>query len=137
MNEKIKFLIIDDDTEDCDFFCEAVNEVDASYDCLQMHNAEEALRELRAENHALPDFIFLDLNMPRMNGKEFLQEIKHDPVLKNIPVVVYTTSSSDKDIEDSKQLGAAYFLTKPSDFKAICREVAQITQRISRKKMDS
>lgn len=62
-----------------------------------------------------PDLILLDLNMPRMNGKEFLAEIKKDPVLSVIPVVVLTTSDVERDVVASYKLGAAGYITKPVD----------------------
>ena len=91
-----------------------------------MHRAEDALQHLKNDPHSLPDYIFLDLNMPRMNGREFLQELKRNYQLKEIPVVIYTTSSSGRDVEEARELGAKEFLTKPADFKSICREVSRI-----------
>ncbi len=126
MNEKKTFLIVDDDVEDCEFFCEAVGEVNPSFECHKAHNGEDALTILKKYISRLPDYIFLDLNMPRMNGRELLQELKKDKQLQMIPVIIYTTSSSPKDKEDTKQLGAAYFLTKPAEFKTICKEIKNI-----------
>jgi CheY-like chemotaxis protein len=66
------------------------------------------------ENAVLPDLILLDLNMPKMDGKQCLDELKKDERLSQIPVFIYTTSSQSKDIEYTLQLGAECFITKPS-----------------------
>ncbi len=68
------------------------------------------------ERSPRPDLILLDLNMPRKDGREALKEIKSDPQLKNIPIVILTTSSEERDIELCSKAGAATFITKPSDF---------------------
>ena len=71
----------------------------------------------------LPDFIFLDLNMPKMDGRTCLAELKKDVKLKNIPVIIFTTTSHSKEIDETYELGAAYFLSKPSDFKKLQKEI--------------
>ena len=123
MNSKKTFLIVDDDKDDCEFFCEAANEVDSSVQCLIAKNGEDALKQLNNGLKRLPDFIFLDLNMPRMDGKTCLIELKKDEKLKNIPVIILTTSSHQKDIDETRELGAVYFLTKPTDFQKLCNEI--------------
>ncbi len=74
----------------------------------------------------VPDYIFLDLNMPRMNGTQFLKALKSTEILKNIPVIVYTTSSSLKDKEEMTSFGAAYFLTKPNSLAGLRTELEQV-----------
>ena len=111
-------MIVDDDSDDCSFFCEAVSEVDTLVQVIVAINGEDALLQLR-EMNTLPDFLFLDLNMPRMDGRQCLIELKKDFRLKDIPIIIFTTSSSQRDIDDTKKLGAAYFLTKPSDFHSL------------------
>ena len=73
-----------------------------------------------------PDFIFLDINLPKMDGFECLEEIKKDAGLKDIPVIIYTTSKSKKDYEKSQLLGAAGFLSKPSLFQEFKNELKSI-----------
>ncbi|MFZ2407560.1 MAG: response regulator [Methylobacter sp.] len=73
-----------------------------------------------------PDLIFLDLNMPRMNGREFLTAIKADERFKGIPVVVLTTSDYEKDVVSSYQLGATSYITKPMDMPQFIKAVQQI-----------
>jgi CheY-like chemotaxis protein len=129
MTKSKKLLIIDDDPEDCDFFCEAVAEIDGTYKCSQAHCAEDGLSQLRNNPSELPDYIFLDLNMPGMNGKECLNELKNDRILNSIPVIIYSTSSSAADRDETLSSGASYFLTKPSEFRTICAEINRIMQQ--------
>ncbi len=114
-----KIMIVDDDEDDMEFFCEAVMEIDASYACVTATNGEDALQKLRKGTSKLPDLIFLDLNMPRMDGKTCLVELKKDSELKNIPVIISTTSSHHKDRQETLQLGAVHFMTKSSTFDQI------------------
>ena len=65
--------------------------------------------------------IFLDLNMPRLNGKQCLAELKREAHLRDIPVIIYSTSSEKRDIEETSRLGAAHFLTKPNKFEELCK----------------
>jgi CheY-like chemotaxis protein len=109
-------MIIDDDPDDIAFFCEALSEIDASIKCVTAYGGEQALEMLKASQAIAPDIIFMDLNMPRMNGKECLQCIKSDVSISDIPVVVYTTSKTQEDIDLTNKLGAVYFLTKPNKF---------------------
>jgi CheY-like chemotaxis protein len=117
------FLVIDDDPDDCYFFCEAIRKIDPSAECVTAMDGEEALRRLRNGIPKLPALIFLDLNMPRMDGRLCLTELKKDKSLKNIPVVILSTSNSAKDIEETKKLGAVYFITKPTDIDKFQREL--------------
>jgi len=110
------FLVVDDDTDDTFLFKEVLSEVDASIQLQIANNGEEALSKLRTAGAPLPNLIFLDLNMPRMNGMQCLYEIKQDEALRHIPVLIYTTSSHSKDIEQTMLLGAACFITKQADF---------------------
>jgi CheY-like chemotaxis protein len=76
-----------------------------------------------------PDIIFLDLNMPRMNGLEFLKAIKTHRSYKRIPVIIYTTSSNPEDIRKTKDLGATDFVTKPSDFDELYQKLITILNK--------
>jgi CheY-like chemotaxis protein len=114
MYDQKKILLVDDDADDRFFFQRAVKKIDGSYECITAQNGEDALEKLRAAAR-LPDYIFLDLNMPLMNGKACLAELKRDERLKNIPVIIYTTSNFSKDFEDTMKMGAAHYMTKTSD----------------------
>jgi CheY-like chemotaxis protein len=110
-SNKICFLI-DDDTDDQEIFSLALKEVSEDYTCEVSSDGYEALHHL-IHARQLPDYIFLDLNMPRMNGKECLAELKKVDRLRQIPVVIYSTSSFQHDINETRALGAAAFITKP------------------------
>jgi CheY-like chemotaxis protein len=118
-------LIVDDDPDDVQFFCNALYESNKPYYCISVTNAEEAL--LFIENTLInPEFIFLDLNMPRVDGKECLIKLKSNPQSKNIPVIVYSTTSHKKEIEELYKLGAAKFITKPDNIKVLINAISDI-----------
>src|SRR5690348_12426970 len=94
-------LLIDDDPDDREIFGIALEEVDKVCRYITTENGIEAL-ELLEDSTSIPDFIFLDLNMPLMDGKECLREIKKIPHLNRVPVIIYSTSSYEKDVEDTK-----------------------------------
>ncbi|GAB2812882.1 response regulator [Ferruginibacter profundus] len=120
------FFIADDDPDDRELFIEALHGIDEFCKCIIAFDGEEALSKLINEMVHLPDFIFLDLNMPRINGKECLSRIKNNHKLKHIPVIIYSTSAEKKDIEETLQLGAAFFLQKPNRFDELLRALHNI-----------
>jgi CheY-like chemotaxis protein len=123
------FFLVDDDIDDQEIFIAAVNEVDNTIRCVSVDNCEEAIDKLRSEENDLPDFIFLDLNMPRLNGRQCLAELKKLAHLKHVPVIIYSTSSLKKDIEETTKLGADMFLTKPSKFDDLCNVLTQLLSK--------
>jgi len=113
----IEILLVDDDQGDIDLTLEVldlskiklnINFVKDGVECM-----EYLRKEGKYENVPSPDLIFLDLNMPRKDGRVTLQEIKNDPVLKRIPVVILTTSDADKDIVGTYTSGANCYVKKP------------------------
>ena len=94
-----KYYIVDDDAEDRDILIEALCSINKNGQCFSAKNGEEGLQKLFEDVIPFPDFIFLDLNMPRLNGKQFLIEIKKKERFSHIRVVIYTTFSYDKDRE--------------------------------------
>lgn len=112
MQNPIKCLLIDDDTDDQDVFKMAVATLNIELQLIVVSSGDLAF-EILNEN-ILPDYIFLDLNMPKMNGREFLKKIKNIDRLMDIPVLIYSTSTSAKDRTDMLFLGAAQFITKPN-----------------------
>lgn len=120
MNANTKsLLIVDDDTDDRNLFIEAVKEVDDTIVCMEAKDGQQALEMLNNMDSALPDFIFLDLRMPRYNGEKCLLEIKNNERLKNIPVIIYTTSKNVEESKQLKSLGACHFMTKPRNAEEI------------------
>lgn len=113
-----KVLLIDDDEDDQELFLLAIKEIAASVECITLDNAQSALTQL--ESRALiADVIFLDLNMPIMNGQQFLLELNKREALSQIPVFILSTSSNIETINQAKALGAKSFITKPSNFKEL------------------
>jgi CheY-like chemotaxis protein len=106
-------LLIDDDMDDQEIFALALDQLDNTFHCMTASNGLEAITYLKDRATMLPDYIFLDLNMPRMNGLECLKEIKKLRHLSHIPVIIYSTSSSKNDITEARKSGAAAFITKP------------------------
>ncbi|MEP6514527.1 MAG: response regulator [Parafilimonas sp.] len=124
-------LIIDDDADDISIFIEALSEVDTHTRCIAIDNCEEALKVLQKKNDDLPHYIFLDLNMPGMNGKECLKELKKNSQLKHIPVIIYSTAKRDDEFEETRKLGAAHFVTKPSKFSEVKQMLRYVLLRKS------
>lgn len=113
-----KILMIDDDVEDREIFLGCVQRIDASIICLQPASAALAL-DLIVHDKFMPHYIFLDLNMPIMNGFEFLTALRKVDSLPTTNVIVYSTSRSTQDFDKAKQLGAAGFLVKDSSLKEL------------------
>ena len=110
-----KILLIDDDEDDQEIFTSALEQTSIPVSCAIFNDAREAL-SLLASKQISPDLIFLDLNMPLMDGQQFLVEIKKDENLGDIPIIILSTSSHKGTIELTKKLGAYDFITKPDKF---------------------
>ena len=119
-------LIVDDDEDDRDLFCDAVNIVDSTIKCIMARNGEEALEGLKRKTLPTPDLIFLDLNMPRLNGMQCLKALKKDSYFEHIPIVIYTTSKLKEDKKAAMQAGAAGFITKPTSLTELCESISEI-----------
>jgi CheY-like chemotaxis protein len=113
LNKKI--LLVDDDADDRKYFLEALQEIDATVECVTAKDGQQALELLNNPDFTLPDYIFLDLRIPKINGKQCLLQIKSDDRLKDIPVIIYTTSREARESEELKKLGAVHFISKPSN----------------------
>jgi CheY-like chemotaxis protein len=116
-------LMADDDTDDCLLVKSAFQEMGIAHDLRFVGDGKELLEYLYnlggfadPEKCPRPNLILLDLNMPRIDGREALARIKSDPQLKNIPILVLSTSREERDMEWSKKAGASSFLTKPEVF---------------------
>jgi CheY-like chemotaxis protein len=124
MKKAKRILLVDDDPDDQLYFQDAINEISPNLKCEIVNNGREALQNIIIPPP--PDVIFLDLNMPVMNGYECLTELKKTPQYSHIPVVIFTTSKNERDIERTQKLGASLFLTKPSNFSTLCSKLNQI-----------
>jgi len=119
-------FLIDDDEDDREIFEIALQSANSLYECIMAKNGPDAIAMLNANTDLAPDFIFIDLNMPLMPGKECLEHIKKMPRFKHTPVIIYTTSSYSKDIDDTKELGASHFLIKPPGLASLTHALQQI-----------
>jgi CheY-like chemotaxis protein len=111
-------LLIDDDPEEFDIFCNTIADLDKSIGCIHALNCKDGFQKLEV-SEGLPRYIFLDLNMPGSHGRNCLERIKKHPIYSRVPVFVYTTSNRQVDMEESKKLGAQMFITKPGTEKEL------------------
>jgi CheY-like chemotaxis protein len=118
-------LNVDDDHEDQEFFCDALREIDSSITCLISKSGMEAL-ELLKNGPVLPNYIFLDINMPLMDGKQCLRALKSIPELQSIPVIMYSTSTDTREIQECYKLGAEDFLIKPHSYEKLVNDLSSI-----------
>ncbi len=116
MTSKPIYVMLADDSPDEHFlFIHTVKGIDKSITVKTAMNGEDLLEKL-TKTQDLPDLIFLDINMPLKNGKESLADIRKDPRLQHLPVIIYSTSDERRDIDDTFALGADMYLKKPQDF---------------------
>ncbi len=129
--EPFDILLVEDEPADANLVRLALKENKL---CCRLHHVVDGVEALaflqhkgeKNANAPCPDLILLDINMPRMNGREFLASIKADEKLAAIPVVVLTTSDADKDIKASYQMGAAGYITKPVDIDQFIDAISQL-----------
>ena len=124
MHTAKRILLVEDDLDDQQFFREALHRVHPAISCDIANNGLEALTVI--EKPPPFDMIFMDLNMPKMDGFECLKVLKQDPKHKHIPVVIVSTTDSYEDIEKTKQLGATSFFTKPSSYDGLFHKLKGI-----------
>ena len=136
-NEAMRVLVVDDDTDDCDLFTEALADVKAATVCYSAGDGGEAIQKLTENEIERPDIIFLDINMPVMDGWECLSKLKSTDSLKDIPVIMHTTSSSRIDRDTARKLGALCFITKHSDFKILKRMLEIVVTKMTKQEFDT
>ena len=126
-----KILIIDDDSDDRELFREALEAIDPAVGFNFTADAEDALNKLKAGAMALPDIIFLDINLPGMSGWQCLTELKNIDTLRQIPVMMYSTSNHRRDKEIAVDLGAVCLITKPMTYKRL-KEILAVLLEFSK-----
>lgn len=127
--QKHSVFIVDDDADDRESIRDAFLENKHNQEFVFMKNGDQLIDHLHtAPSKVVPVVILLDLNMPGKNGKDVLREIKENDQLKQIPVIILTTSSSDNDRKTSYDLGANCFVTKPDSYK----ELIEVTDSIAK-----
>ena len=117
MRKSRPLLLVEDDNVDTLTIEHALKDLNVTNPLVHSGNGEQALEYLKTDGNKKPCVILLDLNMPKVNGIEFLKAIKADKELKKIPVIVLTTSGEERNIVKSFELGAAGYMVKPVDYK--------------------
>ena len=126
MQSALTCFIIENDEEDQEIFSMALNEVTTSASCIFADNGVKALEKLKADPSFIPSCIFLDMNMPLMDGPVCLVEIKKIERLKNVPVFIYSTAADPVAITKVKEMGATAFIVKPASFKELVKLLSGI-----------
>jgi len=130
MGRPIDILLVEDNPGDVRLTIEALRESKVRNNLHVANDGVEAMAFLRCEgqhaNAVRPDLVLLDLNLPRKDGREVLAEIKADPMLKTIPVVILTTSQAEQDVLQSYQLQANCYISKPVDLEQFMTVVRSI-----------
>lgn len=125
MQKPLKILFIEDDTIEVMKFNRVIANLGLTHQIIESNNGESALALLESKEN-LPNIILLDLNMPKLNGIEFLTILKNDPLLKYIPVVILTTSSNFKDVKECYKIGIAGYILKPLKYEDYTSKVQKI-----------
>ena len=119
-------MLIDDDRDDAELFKEALSEINSSIVLVYHQDSRAALKQLQDSRSDLPELIFLDINMPVVSGWQCLTEFKNSEHLKDIAVIMFTTSSQPREKEIAKELGAQGFITKPSDYETLKKLLSSV-----------
>jgi len=106
--------LVDDDYEDHEIFKMAFDKVEPDFKMVTAENGMDALDKIKKDITFKPDIIFVDVNMPLMNGKECLHELRKITHLQNTPMILYSTHDGQKEINEAKEVGASEFMTKPA-----------------------
>ncbi|MFY0255096.1 response regulator [Chitinophaga sp. 30R24] len=123
-----QIMIIDDDADDRSFFQEAINNISPVIETHVCASGMQALELLHDNKIVAPDYIFLDFNMPLMNGRECLVELKKILHHKITNIIILSTSDMKEDMEDAMRLGAKLFLTKPNTFQELCTMLKSVLE---------
>lgn len=130
MTEKNTVFLIDDDLDDQEIFSYVMRELDNQIKCSFASDGIRALQRINGDSWFTPGLIFIDINMPRMNGVECLREIKKIERLRNVPVYMYSTSAEPDIIGQCKKLGAAGYIQKHHDTDAVKEEFRKIISQL-------
>jgi CheY-like chemotaxis protein len=125
-NDYIHIILADDDEDDRLFFTDAFEELGMNTKVNTFNDGVELMAYLNNENAILPNVLFLDLNMPKKNGMECLNEIKANSNLSDIAIAIYSTSASEEDVEETFVLGANIYIKKPSSFKQLKKVLSEV-----------
>ena len=120
------FFLIEDDLDDQEIFRMALSGIDRDIECMVFNNGIEALEHLQKSNGRSPDFIFLDVNMPLMNGVACLKEIRKMENLAHTKIFMFSTSSDNKVVNTAKELGATGFIIKPPSLSVLQQKLTEV-----------
>lgn len=127
MTKSLNILLIEDDTIEVMKFNRVIKTLGLNHKIIEANNGEEALSILK-DKEIIPDVIFLDLNMPKINGIEFLQILKADDYLKYIPAIILTTSNNHKDVLECYKIGIAGYVLKPLKYDDYVERVRKMVE---------
>jgi CheY-like chemotaxis protein len=125
-------ILADDDTDDCLFFKEALEELSESTHLTTVYDGEQLMEQLTQNSDKLPNVVFIDINMPRKKGSQCLYEIKQDDKLKQLPVVIVSTSFDREVVNQMYDNGAHYYLRKPNDFSKLKQGISKALTNIEK-----
>ncbi|MEO6404531.1 MAG: response regulator [Ferruginibacter sp.] len=126
MKSKKLFFLIDDDEDDQEIFSLAVKHADDSCECVCTDDCVDAIKKFAADISFMPHVIFIDMNMPRINGLECLREVRKSVHHKETPIYIYTTSSDEKIKQQSIEMGATGLIKKPSSLNDLVNLIAEV-----------
>ena len=127
----INLLLADDDMDDCDFFKDALNDLSIATTITTVSDGVKLMQLLTQKEFKLPHALFLDLNMPRKNGFDCLTEIKLNEKLKQLPVIIFSTSFDKEVVELLHGRGATYYIRKPAVFSDLKKVILKSLKLIS------
>jgi CheY-like chemotaxis protein len=130
MNREMIILLADDDYDDAEIFADVLNDIDPRVKFFHAENGIGVFEQIKTLGNLIPSIIFLDLNMPEMDGWECLTILKRDPRTKDIPVMIYSTSSFSRDKQNALASGASAFITKPSDYESLRKLMTSLTSNL-------
>ncbi|HEX8517364.1 MAG TPA: response regulator [Bacteroidia bacterium] len=133
MNDPLRCFLIDDDIDDQKIFSIITEEIDADIVCLFAGDGTEGLAKLNTIEQ-LPDIIFLDVNMPKMDGVECLQRLKQAERLKDIPVFMYSTTADPETVSATKKMGIEDYIVKPNNINDLVNILSDIYSKYKKRK---
>lgn len=131
MQKTITCFLIDDDRDEYDIFSIALKQLKHKVTCVYSSDAREALDLLQNDSSFDPDFILIDINMPRMNGLQCLAEMKRNERLRETPIYMYSTSASESIVQQCLELGATDYIVKPVSILEIEQTIARIVEQLA------
>ncbi|HWA32831.1 MAG TPA: response regulator [Cyclobacteriaceae bacterium] len=121
--------LVDDDAEEAELFTDAVHTVNQSIKVVWFSDVMEALESLLKELHQ-PTILFLDLNLPKVSGKDLLRLLRQNTLTAHLPVVIYSTTISKRDMDDTAPYQVKAYLQKPENFQALCDKLREVIEAV-------